>query len=178
MLLKLHDSLPLAAARDRAATTRIDPRGRPVLDSIRKHFPGSDVSTIEDISLTCESGEFVVLVGPSGCGKTTLLNIAAGMIRPDAGEVLLDGAPVRAPGPDRAMVFQEQGLFSWLTAAQNIEFGLKMQGISKSERRDRVNDALKMVHLSTSGSKYPHQLSGGMRQRVAIARAMVLNPAV
>src|SRR5204862_965566 len=178
MLLKLHDSLPLAAARDRAATTRIDPRGRPVLDSIRKHFPGSDVSTIEDISLTCESGEFVVLVGPSGCGKTTLLNIAAGMIRPDAGEVLLDGAPVRSPGPDRAMVFQEHGLFSWLTAAQNIEFGLNMQGIPKRERRERVAAALEAVHLLHGADKLVHELSGGMRQRVAIARALVLDPAV
>ena len=87
-------------------------------------------------------------LAPSGCGKTTLLNLAAGIILPDAGSVTLDGQPVTSPGPDRAMVFQEHGLFSWLTAAQNIEFGLKMQGLSKSERRDRVAEALQMVHLS------------------------------
>ena len=136
------------------------------------------IPVIENISLTCGPGEFVVVVGPSGCGKTTLLNLAAGIIKPDEGAVTLDGQPITAPGPDRAMVFQDHGLFPWLTAAQNIEFGLKMQGISKSERIDRVAAALKMVHLSHSGKQYPHQLSGGMRQRVAIARAMVMNPSV
>jgi NitT/TauT family transport system ATP-binding protein len=154
------------------------PGGRLVMNSITKRFDDTRMPVIENVSLTCEPGEFVVVVGPSGCGKTTLLNLAAGIILPDAGSVTLDGKPVAAPGPDRAMVFQEHGLFSWLTAAQNIEFGLKMQGLSKSERRDRVAEALQMVHLSQSGKKYPHQLSGGMRQRVAIARAMVLNPSV
>jgi NitT/TauT family transport system ATP-binding protein len=148
------------------------------MNCITKRFDGTHVPVIEKMSLTCEPGEFVVVVGPSGCGKTTLLNLAAGMALPDEGSISLDGTPITAPGPERAMVFQEHGLLPWLTAAQNIEFGLKMQGISKSERLDRVDSALKMVHLSTSAKKYPHQLSGGMRQRVSIARAMVLNPAV
>src|SRR5688572_18552158 len=100
------------------------------------------------------------------------------MIKADGGTVALDGRPVSAPGPDRAMVFQDHGLFPWLTAEQNIEFGLKMAGMTKSERRDRVQDALKMVHLTNSGGKLVHELSGGMRQRVAIARALVMDPAV
>src|SRR5688572_21226910 len=100
------------------------------------------------------------------------------MIKADGGTVALDGRPVSAPGPDRAMVFQDHGLFPWLTAEQNIEFGLKMAGMTKSERRDRVANALQMVHLTRSGGKLIHELSGGMRQRVAIARALVMDPAV
>ncbi|MGB7159215.1 MAG: ABC transporter ATP-binding protein [Tepidisphaeraceae bacterium] len=133
---------------------------------------------LRGVSLTCEPGEFVVVVGPSGCGKSTLLNIAAGMLHADAGEVSLDGRPVEGPGPDRAMVFQDHGLFAWLSAEQNIEFGLKMLGVSKSERRDRVAAALKAVHLTNSAKKLVHELSGGMKQRVAIARSLVVDPAV
>jgi NitT/TauT family transport system ATP-binding protein len=92
--------------------------------------------------------------------------------------VLLDDKPVDGPGPDRAVVFQDHGLFPWLTAAQNIEFGLKMAGFPKDVREDRVEEALKMVHLSRSANKLVHELSGGMRQRVAIARALVMDPAV
>src|SRR5688572_18038753 len=147
------------------------------MKSIDKNFDGG-VPAVRGIDLKREPGEFVVVVGPSGCGKSTLLNIAAGMIRPDAGRVFLDGQRVKSPGPDRAMVFQEHGLFPWLTAAQNIAFGLKMSGISRSEREQRVHDALKMVHLTHSGTKLVHELSGGMRQRVAIARALVMDPAV
>jgi len=135
-------------------------------------------AALQDVHLTCRAGEFVVVVGPSGCGKSTLLNIAAGMVQPDAGGVLLDGIPQRMPGPDRAMVFQDHGLFPWLTAAQNIGFGLKMMGVARSEREDRVHSALEMVHLAQAGKKLVHQLSGGMRQRVAIARALVMDPKV
>jgi NitT/TauT family transport system ATP-binding protein len=152
-------------------------RGRLVIERVSKNFAGSNVA-LENVSLTCEPGEFVVVVGPSGCGKSTLLNIAAGMIRPDAGAVSIDGRSVTRPGPDRAMVFQDHGLFPWLTAEQNIDFGLKMAGMPASERRDRVAAGLKMVHLTRSGRKLIHELSGGMRQRVAIARALVMDPAV
>ncbi len=154
------------------------PRGELTLSNIHKNFNGSLAKALSDVSLTVKSGEFVVVVGPSGCGKSTLLNVAAGMIKPDSGKAMLDGRPISAPGPDRAMVFQDHGLFPWLTAEQNIAFGLKMANVHKSERRDRVAAALQMVHLSQSAGKLVHELSGGMRQRVAIARALVMDPAV
>ncbi|MCC7352101.1 MAG: ABC transporter ATP-binding protein [Phycisphaerales bacterium] len=153
-------------------------RGRLVLDKIDKTFPGTQMAAVRQLSLTCEPGEFVVVVGPSGCGKSTLLNVAAGMLKPEGGRVLLDGRPINGPGPDRAVVFQDHGLFPWLTAGQNIEFGLKMSGMGKEQRRHRVEEALRMVHLSQSGRKLVHELSGGMRQRVAIARSLVMNPSV
>jgi NitT/TauT family transport system ATP-binding protein len=153
-------------------------RGRLVLSDVTCRFPGSNVPAIEGIDLTCEPGEFVVVVGPSGCGKTTLLNIAAGMVKPDQGTVTLDSRPTDGPGPDRSMVFQDHGLFPWLTAAQNVEFGLKMAGLPRGQRHARVEEALSMVHLARSAHKLVHQLSGGMKQRVAIARALVMDPAV
>src|SRR5438309_12021536 len=107
---------------------RAQPRGRLVLSGIHMAYPGTQTPVLSDVSLTCEPGEFVVVVGPSGSGKSTLLNIAAGMTQADHGRVTLDGNPVDAPGPDRAVVFQDHGLFPWLTAEQNIGFGLKMAG--------------------------------------------------
>src|SRR5580765_6905266 len=153
-------------------------QGHLQLSHVSKNFAGSSVHALQNISLTCQAGEFVVVVGPSGCGKSTLLNVAAGMILPDSGTVTLDGKRVDCPGPERAMVFQDHGLFPWLTAAQNVEFGLKMAGMGAAERRDRVQSALSAVHLTRSGGKLTHELSGGMRQRVAIARALVMDPAV
>ena len=153
-------------------------RGELVLNHISRFYTGSQVPVLQDISLTCKPGEFVVVVGPSGSGKSTLLNIAAGMDFPSSGTVMLDGKTFTSPGPDRAMVFQDHGLFPWLTAEQNIGFGLKMLGLPASEREDRVASALKMVHLTHSRQKLLHELSGGMKQRVAIARALVLDPAV
>jgi NitT/TauT family transport system ATP-binding protein len=168
-----------------AKSDRVAPAGAGgelVLEGIWKNFGEQGTSgrqvALKDIHLTCHAGEFVVVVGPSGCGKSTLLNIASGMIRQDAGGVILDGVPQSIPGPDRAMVFQDHGLFPWLNTAQNIGFGLKMMGVPKSERDDRVRDALEMVHLGHAGHKLVHELSGGMRQRVAIARALVMNPKV
>ena len=152
--------------------------GRLRLSKVTKVFDGLSDHGVQDVSLTCEPGEFVVLVGPSGCGKSTLLNLAAGMLTPDSGSVTLDERPVLGPGPDRTMVFQDHGLFPWLTAAQNVEFGLKMAGMSRSQRAQRVNAALQLVHLRESAGKLIHALSGGMRQRVAIARAMVMDPAL
>jgi NitT/TauT family transport system ATP-binding protein len=153
-------------------------RGRLGVDRVTRLFNGSTDHGVQDVSLTCEPGEFVVVVGPSGCGKSTLLNLVAGMLTPVSGEITLDGVRVNGPGPERSMVFQEHGLFPWLTAAQNIEFGLKMAGISRNERRDRVEQSLRLVHLTGSADKLVHELSGGMRQRVAIARALVMDPAV
>jgi NitT/TauT family transport system ATP-binding protein len=162
----------------RPAPAEAASRGKLVLDGVSKDFTGSNVPALGLVNLTCEPGEFVVVVGPSGCGKSTLLNLAAGMILPDTGRVTVDGRTVKGPHPERTMVFQEHGLFPWLSAAQNIAFGLKMANVPQSERDDRVAAALKMVHLDRSGKKLVHELSGGMRQRVAIARALVMDPAV
>jgi NitT/TauT family transport system ATP-binding protein len=153
-------------------------RGRLVLENVCKAYGPEEMSAVGPIDLACECGEFVVVVGPSGCGKTTLLNLAAGMVRPDRGAIHVDGRAVHGPGPERAMVFQEHGLFPWLTAAENVEFGLKMAGVGRDERRDRVATALRWVRLSAAGNKLVHELSGGMRQRIAIARALVVDPAV
>ena len=166
------------ATSPRFANSAEPTRGRLELRGVSKRFQNAKVAAVEDITLACEPGEFVVVVGPSGCGKSTLLSMAAGLTLPDAGAVTLDGEPVTGPGPDRTMVFQDHGLFPWLTAAQNVEFGLKMRDVPASERGDRVAKALAMVHLSNAGSKLIHQLSGGMRQRIAIARALVMDPAV
>jgi NitT/TauT family transport system ATP-binding protein len=152
--------------------------GKLSLRGVSKRFANSNMAAIENITLDCKAGEFVVVVGPSGSGKSTLLNIAAGMTRADSGTAFLDDKPITAPGPELAMVFQDHGLFPWLTAAENVEFGMKMAGIPASERADRVEHVLQMVHLSTSGDKLVHELSGGMRQRLAIARALVMEPAV
>ncbi len=143
-----------------------------------RSFAAANMPALEGITLECAPGEFVVVVGPSGCGKTTLLNLAAGLDQPTRGMVRIDGRRVAGPGPDRAMVFQEHALFPWLTAAGNVEFGLRMKGMSREERRARAATALKMVHLGDAGHKLPHELSGGMRQRVAIARALVMDPDV
>ncbi|HSU68885.1 MAG TPA: ABC transporter ATP-binding protein [Tepidisphaeraceae bacterium] len=169
---------PLAASRTEIRSSANSARGRLVLQNVTRFFNGSTHHGIQNITLTCEPGEFVVVVGPSGCGKSTLLNIASGMIVPGSGTVMLDNQPITGPGPDRTMVFQDHGLFPWLSAEQNVGFGLKMAGMPRSERQHRVEAALKLVHLNGSADKLIHELSGGMRQRVAIARAMVMDPSV
>ena len=135
------------------------------------------VEALKDVDLSIRPGEFVCIVGPSGCGKSTLLNLFAGLIRPDSGAVLKDGNPITAPGPDRAVIFQDSALFPWLTAVQNVEFALKRIQDPR-ERRQEALERLQTVHLRRFASSYPHELSGGMRQRVAIARALALNPDV
>jgi NitT/TauT family transport system ATP-binding protein len=139
---------------------------------------GSFTPALQNIDLEIEQGEFVCIVGPSGCGKSTLLHLLAGLDRPTTGEVTVDGSPVKGPGTDRILLFQELGLFPWLTVRQNVEFGLKMAGISKIERRDRARVFLRMVHLSHFEDHYIHQLSGGMKQRVALARSLALGPKI
>ncbi len=179
ILVPLLQSIPESVLGRAAALSPVRAaaqRGRLSLAGVCKHFNGTAV--LDDITLAIEPGEFVVVVGPSGCGKSSLLNLVAGMAKPDAGEVTLDGQSIDGPGPDRAMVFQEHGLFPWLNAAQNIGFGLRMLGIPRPERRQRIDDALRMVHLLGSAEKLVHELSGGMKQRVAIARALVMDPAV
>jgi len=139
---------------------------------------GSSTRALQNIDLEIEQGEFVCIVGPSGCGKSTLLHLLAGLDRPTTGEITVDGSPVKGPGTDRILLFQELGLFPWLTVRQNVEFGLKMAGVSKTERRDQARVFLRMVHLSHFEDHYIHQLSGGMKQRVALARSLTLRPKI
>ena len=139
---------------------------------------GSFTPALQNIDLEIEQGEFVCIVGPSGCGKSTLLHLLAGLDRPTTGEITVDGKPVQGPGTDRILLFQELGLFPWLTVRQNVEFGLKMASVSRNERRDRARTFLRMVHLSHFEDHYIHQLSGGMKQRVALARSLALRPKI
>jgi NitT/TauT family transport system ATP-binding protein len=139
---------------------------------------GSTLVALDRINLQVKAGEFLCIVGPSGCGKSTLLHLIAGLQRPTSGTILIDGKPVHGPGTDRILIFQELGLFPWLTVAENVEFGLKMKGIPKSERKLKVGYYLRLVQLSQFADSYIHQLSGGMRQRVALARALATEPDV
>jgi NitT/TauT family transport system ATP-binding protein len=139
---------------------------------------GGRLSALEDINLEVREGEFFCMVGPSGCGKSTLLNIMAGLDHPTSGAVWKDGKEVKNPGTDRIVIFQELGLFPWLTVCENVEFGLRMKGVSKRERRERARNYLRLVHLSKFESSYIHQLSGGMKQRVALARSLATEPDV
>jgi NitT/TauT family transport system ATP-binding protein len=143
-----------------------------------KNSRGSFTPALQNIDLEIEQGEFVCIVGPSGCGKSTLLHLVAGLDRPTTGEITVDGSPVKGPGTDRILLFQELGLFPWLTVRQNVEFGLKMEGVSKDARRDRARQFLRMVHLSHFEDHYIHQLSGGMKQRVALARSLAVRPKI
>jgi NitT/TauT family transport system ATP-binding protein len=139
---------------------------------------GSQLLALENIQLQVNRGEFLCVVGPSGCGKSTLLHLIAGLQKPTSGHVRMDGVLVDSPGTDRILIFQELGLFPWLTVAQNVEFGMKMKGIPKSERREKIQHYLRLVHLLQFKDSYTHQLSGGMRQRVALARALATEPDV
>jgi len=139
---------------------------------------GERLLALDHINLQVKTGEFLCVVGPSGCGKSTLLLLIAGLHQQTSGQILVDGKPVQGPGTDRIMIFQEHGLFPWLTVSQNVEFGMKMKGISKAEREEKTRYYLRLVHLAKFKDSYIHQLSGGMRQRVAIARALATEPDV
>lgn len=148
-----------------------------VFDSIGKKFvtKSKTTNTLENIGLRIKQGEFVCLVGPSGCGKSTLLNIAAGLERATDGKVFLDDKEISEAGPDKAVMFQDSGLFPWLKVIDNVEFPMKMAGIPKKERREKALRYLQMVHLTKFQNAFVHELSGGMRQRVALARALTMD---
>jgi len=136
----------------------------------------NDVRVLEDIALDVREGEFVCILGPSGCGKSTLLNIVAGFLAPTAGSVRIDAEEVRGPDPRRIFVFQERGVFPWLTVEGNIGFGLGK--LPRDERDRRIAHYVRLVGLEGFEKAYPHELSGGMKQRVEVARAFAVNPDV
>jgi NitT/TauT family transport system ATP-binding protein len=141
------------------------------LDGVGKIYPGG-TEALRGASLTIARGEFVCLLGASGCGKSTLLRIAAGFEAATAGTVIVGDRPVTGPGPDRGMVFQDYGLFPWMTVRRNIGFGPAVRGLKKAEVARIADRFVAMVGLNRFADAYPHQLSGGMKQRVAIARVL------
>jgi len=158
--------------------------------NVAKTFRGADgakVDALQNINFEIEDaysregrdiGEFRVLLGPSGCGKSTLLRLIAGLDKPDSGEVLVNDQPVHEPGRDRGMVFQKYTSFPWLTVADNIAYGLRINGVPEEKRKEIVAQLIKDIGLSGFENAYPETLSGGMQQRVAIARTLALRPAV
>ncbi len=146
--------------------------------SLRFGTPRGVVDAVSSVSLHVDPGEFVSIIGPSGCGKSTLLNAVAGFLTPTEGRVLVDGAPVRGPSAERGMVFQQYSLFPWKTVRQNVEFGLKMKGISAHERQRSARTLLGLAGLLPFENQYPDSLSGGMKQRVGIVRALAPGPKV
>lgn len=151
-----------------------------VIEGVKKKFitKRKETYTLDNINLDFKKGEFVCILGPSGCGKSTLLNIIAGLESPTEGRITLNGDEIKGVGVDRAVMFQESALFPWLKVIDNVEFGMKIAGVPKKERRERALHYLKMVHLTKFQNSYVHELSGGMRQRVALVRALTLDSEV
>jgi ABC-type nitrate/sulfonate/bicarbonate transport system ATPase subunit len=151
-------------------------RGKLVVRGLSKTFelPNKTVNVLEQVDLDVADGEFIAILGPSGCGKSTLLNIIGGFVEPTSGEVKIDGEPVRSPDPRRIFVFQERGVFPWLSVSGNIGFGLSK--LDEDERQRRITHYIDLVGLKGFESAYPDELSGGMKQRVEVARALAVNP--
>ena len=149
-----------------------------VLDSVCKRFGEGRAAqlVLDQISLTMHTGQFLALLGSSGSGKSTLMRLVAGLEKPTSGSLSLDGRPIRGPGSDRGMVFQKYSLYPWLTAAQNVAFGLELKGLERSQIKERTAFYLEVVGLVDSAKRLPRELSGGMQQRVAIARALAAEP--
>jgi len=142
-----------------------------------RSLQGADYPAVEDFNADIEAGEFFCLLGPSGCGKTTVLKMLAGFEAPTAGQILMEGRPVTGASRDRGVVFQGgDSLYGWLTAVENVEFGLRMRRVPRASRRERAMHFLELVGLTGQEQKYPAELSGGMKQRIQIARALVNEP--
>jgi NitT/TauT family transport system ATP-binding protein len=148
------------------------------LDRVSKSFGQGRRATLvlDQVSFSLQTGTFVALLGSSGSGKSTLMRLVAGLEHPSSGSLVLDGRPIRGPGSDRGMVFQNYSLYPWLTAAQNVAFGLKLQRLDRAEIRERTGFYLDVVGLADAADRLPRELSGGMQQRVAIARALAAQP--
>ena len=171
------------AARSSSASQELEviAPSKLAIENVSKNFQSASgpVLALDRVSLNVAEGEFVCLVGASGCGKTTLLNIIAGLEKPDNGAVLADGKPVTAPGRERLVMFQEPALFPWLTVFGNVLFGLKLKpNLSRKDRHDVAKYYLELVGLSRFEHANIHELSGGMKQRVSLARALAPNPRV
>lgn len=139
---------------------------------------GEEVIAVEDFNMLVSEGEFVCIVGPSGCGKSTILGAIAGFQEISGGKLFLNGEEIKGAGRDRGVVFQQASLFPWLTAIDNIVYGLRLAGIPKKERYAKGEELLKLVGLESFGNHYPNQLSGGMQQRVNVARALAIEPSL
>lgn len=176
--------IPTLPAMDEATRARLDRmRARETVLEVKhlgKTYDSAQgpVEAIRDLSFSVRRREFLSVVGASGCGKSTLVRILAGLEQASGGEVLVDGKPVSGPGRDRGMVFQGYTLFPWLTVERNVAFGLEMAGASRQTALGHAREWIDLVGLAGFESKYPHQLSGGMRQRVAIARSLAAGPRV
>lgn len=149
-----------------------------VLNRLGKQFPGSPIAAVEEVSLVIAPGETICIVGASGCGKSTVLRMLAGFEEPSWGHVRVAGKDVRRPGPERGVVFQDYGLFPWLTVAENISYGPRQARLPRAVVKERTSRVLASVGLERVSGSFPHQLSGGMQQRVAIARVLANEPAV
>jgi NitT/TauT family transport system ATP-binding protein len=149
-------------------------------ENVHVDFPTANgpMRVVDGIDLDLRQGEFVSIIGPSGCGKTTLLNIVGGFVKPTRGRVLLDDVPIEGPGPDRGVIFQEYGIFPWLTVRGNIEFGLRLAAarVSGAQRTEIVDRYMALMGLADFADHHPKHLSGGMRQRLALARAYAVKP--
>jgi NitT/TauT family transport system ATP-binding protein len=158
-----------AVTRDRISFDRV---------SVEFQTQSGPLRVVDNVSYRIGDGEFVSIIGPSGCGKTTMMNLVAGFAQPTSGDVLLDGRPVAAPGPDRGVIFQEYGVFPWLTVKQNIAFGLNLRAsrVPESERQAICERYMRLMGLADFANAWPKTLSGGMRQRLAIARAYAVKP--
>jgi NitT/TauT family transport system ATP-binding protein len=153
------------------------------LESITCTFPPAARNdppylAVREASVRVGRGEFVSLIGPTGCGKSTLLNVAAGLMAPTSGSVLVEGAPLRGLNKDAGYLFQADALIPWRCALDNIAAGLQFRGVARAERTERAQHWLERVGLSGFGNRYPHQLSGGMRKRVALAQTLILDPKI
>jgi NitT/TauT family transport system ATP-binding protein len=150
------------------------------INNLSKQFKtqNGSIVVLKDININIEQGDFGCIVGASGSGKSTLLRQVAGLDTPSSGEIRIDGISIEGPSPDRGMVFQHYTLYPWMNVQENTEFGLKLQGVGKKERREKASYYLNVVGLNDFAKSLPKQLSGGMKQRVAIARALVCQPKI
>jgi NitT/TauT family transport system ATP-binding protein len=149
-----------------------------VADGVGLEYSRGDTSTVAlaDFTARITESQFVTVAGPSGCGKSSFLNLVAGFIHPTRGRLLLDGAPIKGPGADRGVVFQEHALFPWMTVERNIAYGPRVNGVPAAEVEAIVKESLELIGLQRFARSYPKELSGGMKQRVAIARALATRP--